>query len=144
MADVAQLRKRVHSAIEAARREHADRRARAAEAERIYGVFLESAAIPAFRTMANVLRSEGMAWDVTTPSGSVQLVSDRHRGDAISLSFDATLEPPQPIVTVTRAVGGRVLSSERPVKAGTPGAAGLSEDDVTEMLLDELRPWLAR
>jgi hypothetical protein len=35
-----------------------------------------------------------------------------------------------------------VLHSERPVKPGTPLVTQISEDDVVEMLIDELRPWL--
>jgi hypothetical protein len=45
------------------------------------------------------------------------------------------------LVTITRARGSRVLRRERPVKPGTP-LAQLTEDDVVEMLLEELRPWL--
>jgi hypothetical protein len=59
MADVAVVRKRVRSAIEQARRDQAERRGRVAEAQQKYDEFLVSAAIPAFRMIANVLKSEG-------------------------------------------------------------------------------------
>jgi hypothetical protein len=142
MADVAQIRKRIQKAIELARREAADRRTRVLDAQKAYEEFLETRAIPAFRSVAVVLKSEGLAWEVMTPSGEVRLVPDRRRDESIALTFDATADPPQPMVSITRGRGSRVVHTERPVKAGTPSPAALSEDDVVEMLVDELRPWL--
>src|SRR5262245_50053015 len=139
MADVGVVRKRVRFAIEQARRDQAERRARGAEAVKNYEVFLESAATPAFRMLANVLRSEGLVFDVMTPSGGVRLASDRNRDDAIELELDGSVDPPEPLVTITRARGRRIVRTERPVKAGT-GLAQLTEDDVVEMLIEELRP----
>lgn len=142
MADVAQIRKRIQRAIEQARREAADRRARVHEAQRAYDEFLEARAIPAFRSVAIVLKAEGLVWEVMTPSGEVRLVPDRRRDESIALSFDATAEPPQPLVSITRGRGSRTLHAERPIKAGTPASSALTEDDVVDMLVEELRPWL--
>ena len=142
MADVAQIRKRIQRAIEQARREAADRRARVHEAQRAYDEFLETRAIPAFRSVAIVLKAEGLVWEVMTPSGEVRLVTDRPRDESIALSFDATAEPPQPLVSITRGRGSRTLHAERPIKAGTPASSALTEDDVVDMLVEELRPWL--
>jgi len=143
MPDVALLRKRVQKAMEQARREAADRRAQVNEARKAYDEFLESRAIPAFRAMAVVLKAEGLAWEVMTPSGEVRLVPDRRRDESIALSFDATADPPQAMVSITRGRGGRVLHAEREVKPGTRSVAALTEDDVLEMLIEELAPWLA-
>ncbi len=143
MPDVALLRKRVQKAMEQARREAADRRAQVNEARKAYDEFLESRAIPAFRAMAVVLKAEGLAWEVMTPSGEVRLVPDRRRDESISLSFDATADPPQAMVSITRGRGGRVLHAEREVKPGTRSVAALTEDDVLDMLIEELAPWLA-
>jgi len=140
--DVSLVRKRIQKAIEQARRESADRRTRAQEAEKDYAEFLDSRAIPAFRSVAIVLKSEGLPWEVMTPSGEVRLVPGRRRDEYIAISFDATADPPQAMVSVTRGRGGRMLHSERPVKPGTPSVAQISEDDVVEMLIEELRPWL--
>jgi len=142
MADVALLRKRVQKAIEQARREASERRTRVHEAQKAYDDFLDTRAIPAFRAMSVVLRSEGLAWEVMTPSGEVRLVPDRRRDESIALSFDATADPPQPMVSITRGRGGRVLHAEREVKPGTRSIAALTEDDVIEMLIEELAPWL--
>lgn len=141
MADVAVVRKRVHSAIEQARRDQADRRGRVAEAQKNYDTFLETAAIPAFRMIANVLKSEGLNFEVMTPAGGVRLQADRNRENAIEMELDSSADPPQPLVTITRVRGSRVVQSDRSIKGSNP-LVQLTEDDVIEMLLDELRPWL--
>ena len=141
MADVAVVRKRVRAEIEKARRDAAERRGRVAEAQQRYNLFLESAAIPAFRMIANVLKSEGLHFEVMTPAGGVRLQSERNRDDAIEIELDTTADPPQPLVTVTRVRGSRVLQSDRTIKGSNP-LVHLTEDDVIDMLLDELRPWL--
>jgi hypothetical protein len=141
MADVALVRKRVRSAIEQARRDQADKRGRVAEAQSSYNTFLETAAIPAFRMVANVLKSEGLNFEVMTPAGGVRLQSERNREDAIEMELDTTADPPQPLVTITRTRGSRVVQSDRSIKGSNP-LVQLNEDDVIEMLLEELRPWL--
>lgn len=141
MADVGVVRKRVRLAIEQARRDQAERRARATEARNTYEQFLESAAIPVFRMFANILKAEGLPFEVMTPAGGVRLQSERHRDDAIEMELDASADPPQPLVTITRARGSRVVQTDRPIKGSHP-LVQLTEEDVVEMLLDELRPWL--
>jgi hypothetical protein len=141
MADVAVIRKRVKTAIEQARRDQAERRERVAEAQKNYQVFLDTAAIPVFRMIANVLKSEGMNFEVMSPAGGVRLQSERNREDAINLELDTTADPPQPLVTITRVRGSRVTQKDRSIKGSNP-LVHLTEDDVIEMLLEELRPWL--
>ncbi|HET9705709.1 MAG TPA: hypothetical protein VFP85_16830 [Vicinamibacterales bacterium] len=141
MADVGVVRKRVRLAIEQARRDQAERRARVTEARNTYEQFLESAAIPVFRMFANILKAEGLPFEVMTPAGGVRLQSERHRDDAIEMELDASADPPQPLVTITRARGSRVVQTDRTIKGSNP-LVQLTEDDVVEMLLDELRPWL--
>ena len=142
MAAVAEVRKRVRYAIDQARRDSAERRERVAEAQKNYDTFLETAAIPAFRMVANVLKSEGnLNFEVMTPAGGVRLQSERHREDAIEMELDTTADPPQPLVTITRARGSRLTQSDRSIKGSNP-LARLTEDDVIDMLVEELRPWL--
>ena len=142
MAEVAEVRKRVRYAIEQARRDSAERRERVTEAQKDYDTFLQTAAIPAFRMVANVLKSEGnLNFEVMTPAGGVRLQSERHREDAIEMDLDTTADPPQPLVTVTRARGSRLTQSDRSIKGSNP-LARLTEDDVIDMLVEELRPWL--
>ena len=141
MADVGLVRKRIRAEIDKVRRDQADRRARVAEATAAYDNFLQNAAIPVFRMFANILKAEGLNFEVMTPSGGVRLQSERHRDEAIEMELDTTADPPQPLVTVTRARGSRMVQSERTIKGSNP-LAQLTEDDVIEMLLDEMRPWL--
>jgi hypothetical protein len=141
MADVAILRKRVRGAIDAGRRTAAERRERSVQAARAYEAFLDGVAVPAFRQLANVLRAEGLSFDVQTPSGAVHLVSDRHRDDRLELELDATTDPPTPTLIVSRQRGSRLLRAERPVKTG--GAIdSITEDELIDRVLEELRPWL--
>ena len=141
MADVGEVRKRIRAEIEKAKRDQAERRTRVAEATRAYEEFLETAAIPVFRMFANVLKAEGLHFEVMTPAGGVRLQSERNRDDAIEMELDPTADPPQPLVTVTRARGSRVVQSDRSIKGSNP-LVQLSEHDVIEMLIEELRPWL--
>lgn len=141
MADVGEVRKRIRAEIEKAKRDQAERRSRVAEATRAYEAFLETAAIPVFRMFANVLKAEGLHFEVMTPAGGVRLQSERNRADAIEMELDTTADPPQPLVTVTRARGSRVVQSDRSIKGSNP-LVQLSEHDVIEMLIEELRPWL--
>src|SRR5688572_32308270 len=116
MADVAEVRKRIRAEIEKARRDQAERRARTAEATRAYEEFLETAAIPVFRMFANVLKSEGLPFEVMTPAGGVRLQSERHREDAIEMELDTTADPPQPLVTIKRVRGSRIIQTDRSIK----------------------------
>ena len=141
MADVAVVRKRVRTAIEQARRDQTERRGRVAEAQQNYNSFLDASAIPAFRMVANVMKSEGLHFEVMTPAGGVRLQSERNREDAIEMELDTTADPPQPLVTITRVRGSRVVQSDRSIKGSNP-LVQLTEHDVIEMLLEELRPWL--
>ena len=84
MADVALIRRRIRKATEQARQDAAERRTRIHDAQRAYDEFLEARAIPAFRSVAIVLKSEGQAWEVMTPSGEVRLVPDRRRDESIA------------------------------------------------------------
>jgi hypothetical protein len=141
MADPGQLRKRLRNAIEAARRASVARRERATAASREYEEFLDTRAVPAFRAMANVLRAEGIPFEVMTPSGGVRLVADKSRDNLIELELDSTLDPPQPLLITVQSRGSRVLRTERLVKDGSP-ISQISEDDVVELLMEQVKPWL--
>ena len=141
MADVGLLRKRLKSEIDSARRTAAERRERSASAARAYEQFLTNVAIPAFRSMSTVLRAEGILFEVQTPSGGVRLASDRNRDEGIELELDPTVDPPQPILVTIQGRGSRMLRTERAVKERT-AIDKISEDDLLERLMEEVRPWL--
>ena len=141
--DVAQLRKTVRQAIEGAKKDGAARRTRADAATLAYERFLEERATPVFRSMANVLKSEGLLFDVMTPSGGVRLVPERTREDGIELTLDGAFDPPRATLTTVRSRGSRTMRAERALKEGAP-IDTLTDDDVIAALLDELAPWLER
>lgn len=141
MADIALIRKRLRTEIEQARRTAAERRERARAATRAYETFVEETAVPVMRQLATVLKAEGIPFELQTPSGGVRLVSDRNRDDVIELELDATQDPPQPVLSSTRTWGSRIIRSERAVKERT-ALERITEDDLIERMLEELRPWL--
>src|SRR5688500_3752376 len=115
-------------AIDGARNATASRRERASAASREYEEFLESRAVPAFRAMANVLRVEGIPFEVMSPSSGVRLVADTHLDDVIELELDTSLDPPQPLLITVQSRGSRILRTERLVKEGSP-ISQITEDD---------------
>lgn len=141
MADSAQLRKQVRTAIEQARRAAAARRTRVTEAEPAWDAFLANVAVPAVRQLANVLRAEGKPFDVQTPSAAVHLVSDRQRDDRVELELDTSGETPTPMLIVRLTRGGRHVRIERPF-AGGVAIGAITEDLVIAELLEALTPWL--
>jgi hypothetical protein len=141
MIDAGILRKRLKTQIDGARRAAAARRERTNAATREYDEFLEARAVPAFRAMANVLRAEGIPFEVMTPSGGVRLVADKSRDDVIEMELDTTLDPPQPMLITVQGRGSRILRTERLVKEGSP-ISDISAQDVVDLLLDQITPWL--
>jgi hypothetical protein len=136
--EISDIKRRVVETIERARRQAAERRVRTDEAAREYALFLDRIAIPVFKQVANVLRSEGYPFTVFTPGGSVRLTSDRAAEDYVELELPGG----EPIVTgrASHAWGRRVVSSEHPL--GPPAA--LTEDDVLEFVLKAVEPLVER
>ena len=130
----------LNQTIERAKRQAAERRARSDEAARAFETFLSTIAVPLFRQVANILRSDGYLFTVFTPSGSVRLMSDRAAEDFIELSLDTAGDRPQVIGHASRSRGRRVLESERAI--GEPGE--LTEEAVLEFLLKELEAFVER
>jgi hypothetical protein len=76
-----------------------------------------------------------------TPLDRVRLVADKNRDDTIELELDTSLDPPQPLLITVQSRGSRILRTERLVKEGSP-ISEISEDDLVELLLDQIKPWL--
>jgi hypothetical protein len=140
--DVALIRKRLKTEIDQARRTAAERRERSKTATRAYETFLEEIAVPTFRQVANILRAEGLPFEVQTPLGGVRLVSDRNRDDVIALELDTTQDPPLVMLSSLRTWGSRVRQSERAINERT-AIDLITQDDVLDRVVEELRPWLA-
>ncbi len=141
--EISDVRKRYRQAIEQARKAAAERRARADEANRAYPAFLAQVAAPMFRMIASVLKAEGHAFNVFTPADGLRLMSERSSDDFIELVLDTSADPPAPLVRVNRGRGRRLVRAERPLREGVP-IDRITEDDVLEMLLQEITPFVER
>lgn len=141
--EVSQVRKRLKTAMDAARTRAQHRRQQSTEAERAYDTFLQDVAVPLMRQVANALKAEGYGFTVSTPGGGVRLASERARDDFIDLTLDTSGDRPQVLARVSSIRGSRVLDEERPVKPGASPDA-ISEDDLLEFLLQALEPWIER
>ena len=141
--EVSQVRKRLKSAMDAARRRAQQRRERTTEAERAYASFVDGVATPVVRQVANALKAEGYSFSVFTPAGGLRLASDTARDDFIDFALDRSGERPEVIARVSYSRGSRTLDEERPVKRGASPDA-ITEEDVLEFLVGALEPWLER
>jgi hypothetical protein len=133
--EVSEVRRRLRTAIDRARRDSSLRRERADAASRAYDQFLEQVAVPTFQTIANILVAEGHRFAVFTPAGSVRLASERSGEDFIELALDASQDPPVVVVRMSRGRGRRQLTSERSV---TTPISSLTDSDVVQMVVDEI------
>jgi len=138
--EISDVKRRVMETIDRAKRQAAERRARGDDAARAYDAFLDRTAIPIFKQIANVLRTENYAFTVFTPGGSVRLTSDRVAEDYIELLLDSSGSEPVVSGHASHARGRRVLESERPL--GSP--AKLTDDDVLSFVLSALEPLVER
>jgi hypothetical protein len=141
--DIADVRRRLRGAIEAARRDAADRRARVDLAERDYQAFLAERAVPVFHDFANALTAEGHPFKVFTPARSVKLAADRSGEDFIELELDTVQDPPQVTGRSSRGRGRHMVTSERPVREHA-AIADLTEEDVLGFLLSEIVHFVGR
>ena len=139
---ISDVKKRVLQTIERGKAAAAERRVRTDDAARDYDAFLERVAVPLFRQIANVLRAEGYPFSVSTPGGSVRLMSDRTAEDYIELLLDTVPTEPTVLGRTSRRWGRRVLESERPIAEGA--IRDLTEEDVLGFVLAELEPFVAR
>lgn len=130
-------------ALEQARKDSAERRARADLAATSYDTFLRDVATPVFRMFANVAKAEGHGFAVFTPAGGVRLASERHADDFMEIWLDTTLDPPQVSTRVNRVRGRDLTTREEPLRAGAP-IGGLTDEDVFAFLLANIGPLVER
>ncbi|MDP6581798.1 MAG: hypothetical protein QF681_14175 [Vicinamibacterales bacterium] len=109
MTEIAEVRQRVLATIERARQEASERRARSDVAEAQGRRFIEDTATPVARQVASVLKVEGFQYRLSTPAGSVRLVSATQHDDFIELAVDATQDPVTIMTRVSHARGKRGL-----------------------------------
>jgi hypothetical protein len=118
-----------------------DRRAQTDQATREYAVFLERIAVPLFKQVANVLRTENYPFDVFTPGGSVRLTSERGSDNYIEVVLDTNGVAPKLLGRVSCSRGGDVTQTELVLNATTDISA-LTEEDLLGFVLAELEPFV--
>ena len=128
--------------MERAKRQAAERRARADAASRAFDTFLTATAVPLVRQIANVLRADHHLFTVFTPSGGVRLASDKRAEDFIELLLDTATDPPRVVAHTSHSRGRRVVDAERVVGSGDPAA--ITEEELFAFLLKELEPFVER
>lgn len=141
--EVSEVRRRVRAAIESARKNTQDRRARSDQAARDYETFLRDTAVPVFHVVAAALVAEGHRFKVFTPAESVRLASESSADDYIELTLDPSTDPPAVMVRISRGRGRRLVSEEKLVRDGAP-AASLTDEDVLAVLTAEIAPLVER
>jgi hypothetical protein len=139
----AEVRRRLRSAIDAARRQAQERRSRADEAARAYEEFLRDRAVPVFQTFRAALAAEGFRFAVFTPASTARLSADGATEDYIEIVLDTSTDPPAVVGRVSRGRGRRLVTHERPVAEGVP-VGELTEEHVLAFLASEIVPFVER
>ena len=141
--ETSEVRNRLRLAIDRARNEATARRARADQSARSFEAFVGRVATPVFKQFANALVVEGYSFRVFTPASGLRLASERSPEDFIELALDNYRDPPLVLARVNRGRGSRVSTREVPLGAGMAIDA-LSEEDVLQVLLREIPPFVER
>lgn len=143
MAEIAEVRQRVLTMVERARQGASERRARADVAEVQARRFIQETATPVVQQVLSVLKVERLAFQLSTPAGSVRLTSETHHEDFIDLAVDVTQDPVSIMTVVSHLRGKRVSTTERPLADGVE-LDQLTEDHVLAFLLAALPVFVAR
>ena len=143
MAEVAEVRQRVLTMVERARRDATARRARARRDEVQARRFIQETATPVVQQVLSLLRAEGFSNSLSTPAGSVRLVFEKHHEDFIDLAVDTTQDPVTIMTVVSHLRGKSVSTTERPLANGVE-LEQLTDEHVLVFLLSALPGFVAR
>jgi hypothetical protein len=141
--EVSDVRRRVRTAIDAARKSAQERRARSDQAAADYEAFLQQTAVRVMQVFAQALVAEGHRFKVFTPAGSVRLASESNPDDFLEVTLDTDSDPPTVIGRTNRGRGRRLITAERPVKENA-AIAELTDEDVLTFLVGGIAPFVER
>jgi hypothetical protein len=141
--EVSDVRRRLRSAIDDAKKRSAERRTRVDDARRAWERLLPEVAVPTFHTMAGALTAEGHRFKVFTPGEAVRLSLERSAEEFVELSLDTDRDEPALLLRSTRGRGRRIVSTERIVREGAQ-IAGVTQEDLVAAILEELIPFIER
>lgn len=141
--EIVQIRRRVQVRLADLKRAAADRREKAAAAERAYESFLATVATPTVNAVAQSLSAEGYPYRVTTPGRAVRMSSDRSSRTYLEIRLDTTGPAPQLVAEIGRERGSRVLADERPICAGMAIDA-ITDEHLLAAILDAMAELIER
>ena len=135
------VRQRVLDVLQQTKRPAADRRAnRKAQmdaAAREYDAFLARVAVPLFKQVSQVLKAEGLPFEVFTPGTSVRLMAGRGNDEYIEIVLDTNGSAPKVLGRASHTHGGDVTQTELVLNV-THDIGTLTDDDLLGYLLSEL------
>ena len=141
--EVSEVRRRLRSAIDDAKKRAGERRTRVDDARRAWEHLLPEMAVPTFHTMAGALTAEGHRFKVFTPGEAVRLSLERSAEEFVELSLDTERDEPALLLRSTRGRGRRIVSTER-IVCETAQIGSLTQEDLVAAMLDELIPFIER
>jgi hypothetical protein len=141
--EVSDVRRRLRTAIDEARRRADERRTKKDTASREWERVLTDVAIPVFHQIALALNAEGHRYQVTTPGSAVRLVPERGGEEFVELSLDTDGDEPAVTIRSVRGRGRRGVTSERAIGARASVAA-LTDETIADEIVTELTPFLER
>jgi hypothetical protein len=132
------VRQRVQELLRQAKRpdgdRRADRRAQTDQATREFDAFLKSVAVPLFRQVRDVLRAEGLQFDVFTPGSGVRLMGTRGNDEFVEVVLDTKGTAPKLLGRTSHVHGGDVTQTELVLNA-TANISALTDEDLLGFVL---------
>jgi hypothetical protein len=141
--EVSDVRRRVRTAIEEARRRAEERRARKDAESRAWERALQDVVVPAFHLVASALAAEGYRFKVETPGATARLVPERGGEEYVEVALDSDGDQPVVMIRSTWGRGRRTVTRERPLGARS-AVDILTDDEVVPPLVEELQSLLER
>ena len=141
--EVSLVRKRLRDSIEEAQKNAKARRAANQAATEAWEQVLERVVTPLLQQVSQVLKSEGYAFRVITPAGTVRLTSERSPDDYIEVGMDTSGPVPVVVARVNRTRGREQFNDEHIVASGDT-IPGLSDERLLDLFASVLGPFLER
>jgi hypothetical protein len=141
--EISHVRKRVRDSIEQAQKAAAARRVANQQASHAWEQLLDEVVTPMMQQVSQVLKSEGHAFGVITPAGSVRLTSERNADDYIDVTLDTAGPVPVVLARVNRTRGRERFNDEHILASGD-AIPVLSDERLLDFLTSTLGPFLER
>ena len=128
--EVSDVRRRLRTAIEEARRNAEERRQRRDDAARAWERALETVITPAFHQLASALTA-------------ARLVPERGGEEFVEIALETEGDEPLVMIRSTRGRGRRTIARERSL-GGRGAIDALADTEIASAVIDELVPFLER